>query len=179
MANAIYCLDASAIIHAWVEAYPPSHFGALWEYVDEAIQAGRIISAEDVRQELNHPEELKQWANRHRSMFHELEPDLVASLKTVLQWARDRHSAQGIEFLPSDLKADPIVVALARIRKAMVVCEEFPGRGPMGRDRRSRTIANISRFRASILSISFARRTGGSTGGECELNAVESLQVLT
>ena len=128
-----YCLDASTIIHAWVATYPPDVAPALWEYVEEAIADGSLVSPQDVREELKYPEDLKKWAKRHDEMFRELEPPVVVSLKEVLEWARNRISAQGIHFRPQDLKADPIVVALARVAGATVVCEEFPPRGAQGR----------------------------------------------
>ena len=40
----IYCFDTSALIHAWIRAYPPKHFGSLWEQLDGLISAGRIFA---------------------------------------------------------------------------------------------------------------------------------------
>ena len=133
MAAPLYCLDTSAMIHAWVETYPPDVAPPLWEYIEEAIADGKLISPQDVREELKYPEDLKAWAKQQDDMFRELEPLIVDSLKEVLGWARNRLSDQGIDFRPEDLKADPIVIALARVAGATVVCEEFPPRGSQGR----------------------------------------------
>lgn len=133
MPDHIYCIDTSSMIHAWVEVYPPDVAPPLWEYMEEAIADERLISPQDVREELMYPEDLKAWVKEQDSMFKELEPPLVDTLKDTLNWARDRLSAQRIDFRREDLKADPIVVALARLTGATVVCEEFPRRGQQGR----------------------------------------------
>jgi len=133
MTKPLYCLDASTLIHAWVETYPPGNFSPLWEYIEEAAATEQLISPQDVREELRYPDDLKAWAKQQGEMFRELEPTVVVSLKEVLEWARDRLAAQRLDFRPQDLKADPIVVALARVTDATVVCEEFPPRGATGR----------------------------------------------
>jgi hypothetical protein len=48
----IYCFDTSALIHAWIRAYPPKHFGSLWKQLDGLIAVGRMLSSVEVYNEL-------------------------------------------------------------------------------------------------------------------------------
>ena len=101
--------------------------------MDELISAGDLISPEDVRSELRNPAELAKWAKKHDQMFIELDDAVQESLREVLADAQRTLEQQGLQFLPKDLKADPIVVALAKIDKRVVVSHETPLRGDRGR----------------------------------------------
>lgn len=124
MADEVYCLDTSFFIESWVRRYSPDIFPPFWEYLEEAARAQQLVSPQDVREELEHPLDLKKWVKKQSEIFIDLEPRVVDSLKEVLEWARDRHLNQGRDFRPKDLKADPIVVALARVEDATIVTEE-------------------------------------------------------
>ena len=66
-----YCIDTSALLGAWVRWYPPEMFPTLWDKVDALIENHRLISSEEVLQELERKEgdTLHAWAKQRHSIF--------------------------------------------------------------------------------------------------------------
>jgi hypothetical protein len=61
----IYCIDTSAIIDAWLDTYRPSSFPSFWEKMEEQIGLGYLISPQEVKEEIKHPEELVTWTENN------------------------------------------------------------------------------------------------------------------
>lgn len=121
--SCVYCIDSSAIFDAW-EDQPPDVFESLWARLDELAQVGRLIAPEEVRQELAYPEALKAWA-AGAEFFAELDSEEEQRAVTeVVDRFRSELRGLDIRLRPTDFKADPFVVALARVKGAVVVMHE-------------------------------------------------------
>jgi len=127
-----YCIDASAIIHAWRDLYRPASFPSFWQRIDDLIGAGSLIAPEDVREELLGPPELVAWANDRDALFRELDEEFQSAVREVLADLDELMRQRRLQFVGADLKADPFVVALGRLTRSTVVTQERP-RGQQGR----------------------------------------------
>lgn len=121
----IYCLDTSALIHAWVRAYPPDVMPSLWDRLSELIEAGVVVSPLDVFVELEKREgdTLHNWCKARRVMFIEIDgfqPDISHIMGNYPKLVDTAKGKSG---------ADPVVIALARSHnpRLVVVTEERGG----------------------------------------------------
>jgi hypothetical protein len=106
----IYCFDTSALIHAWIRAYPPKHFGSLWKQLDGLIAAGRMVSSVEVYNELKKKDdELAGWAkDRKDEIFREIDdPVQVAVVMLMRTYPKLVDTSKGKS------GADPFVIAQA------------------------------------------------------------------
>ena len=141
----IYCLDTSAILDGWVRYYPPDIFLALWDNLDEMISEGTLISPDEVRDELSKKEDSAyEWAMKRDELFQPLdEPtqtatsEILAKFPELVKAIKDRN------------RADPFVIALAKVRNATVVTGE---RNP-GTPERPRIPLVCKHFNVSYLNL--------------------------
>ncbi len=114
----IYCFDTSALIHAWIRAYPPKHFGSLWNQLDGLIAAGRMLSSIEVYNELKKKDdELASWAkDRKDELFREIDGP-VQDAVVVLMHAYPRL----VDTSKGKSGADPFVIAQAMGANPMLI----------------------------------------------------------
>ncbi len=118
-----YCLDSSSIIAAWHERYPPAHFQSFWASLQELSTAERVISPEEVAEEIGKRDPaLRRWAEDQADFFVALDESQQVALRDIMA-----RFPRLVKAFSSRNRADPFVIALAKVRNAVVVCEEGPG----------------------------------------------------
>lgn len=121
----IYCIDTSALIHAWVRAYPPDVLPPLWERIGALIERGRLISPMDVLVELEKKEgdTLCRWCKDRDQMFVEID-----GFQGGISYVMNKYPRL-VDTVKGKSGADPIVIALVLSHnpKLVVVTEEKGG----------------------------------------------------
>lgn len=116
-----YCFDTSAFVDSWRRYYPPDVFPSLWEEIADMIKSGRVFVPKEVEKELlNGNDELKDWFKKNNGCVKpytseqlELVRDIVGKYPKAADYNR-----------PKPFHADPFVVALAKLEKAIVITYE-------------------------------------------------------
>ncbi|MFN7970975.1 MAG: DUF4411 family protein [Acidobacteriota bacterium] len=117
---AIYCIDTSALLQAYAD-YPQDAFPGLWEQLDALIGEGRLVSSIEVFEELKRHEgdAMHTWAKARKAVFLELSEDIQRVVQSLMvahpELAKHRLNAH---------RADPFVIATAKVRGATVVTNE-------------------------------------------------------
>ena len=118
-----YVVDASIWIRIW-RNHPPDIFASLWEKLDAAIAAGDLVSPDEVLQELQRGEDtLAETLSTRTRLFLPLDDAQMAAVADVVQACPGLVSEEAERG-----RADPFVVALARVRQGTVVSGERPRR---------------------------------------------------
>jgi len=108
----IYCIDTSALINMKV-LYPQDIFPSLWRNLESLINQGRLISPQEVLEELRKKDdELRKWGEAHKSMFKKLDANQLEKVRDILGRFPDLIDPQ-----KTTPDADPFIIALA-------MCEE-------------------------------------------------------
>jgi predicted nucleic acid-binding protein len=116
----VYVIDTSALLDGWVRNYPPDVFPSLWSHLEEMIKAQELLAPDEVLLELSQKDdEVHQWAKVNSAMFVPLDEDVQSATQEILiQFPRL------VGAMKDRNRADPFVIALARIRNADVVTGE-------------------------------------------------------
>jgi hypothetical protein len=116
----LYVIDTSALLDGWVRNYPPDVFPSLWSNLEEMIKTQELLAPDDVLLELSQKDdEVYRWAKANSAMFVPLDEDVQNATQEVL-----------IEFprlvgaMKDRNRADPFVIALAKVKDAIVVTGE-------------------------------------------------------
>jgi len=122
-----YCIDTSALIDAWTRWYPKEVFPSLWDSVDKLIADGRLISSEEVLQELERKEgdDLHEWARRREALFVPLDDRIQEHLSRIMA-----SHARLVDGRTGKSYADPFVIATAQANQCVVVTGEKPSTKP-------------------------------------------------
>ncbi len=116
----MYSVDTSAILHAWLRAYPPSNFPAFWRRIDDLINAGDVVVTEEVLIELERKDDdVYKWAKVRNQMVMTTD----GPVQVVVQEILGTHPRL-LDTRKSRSSADPFVIALAKINGATVLTQE-------------------------------------------------------
>jgi hypothetical protein len=116
-----YCIDTSALLHGWRRDYPPDVFASVWRNLEKLASDGVLIAPEEVLLELERGgDEVYSWARAQSSMFIQPDADVQAQVEMIVNRYRS--------FLPDEsndgIWADPYVIGLAAVKRAIVVTGE-------------------------------------------------------
>lgn len=104
----------------WVRHYPPDVFPTLWIKLDEVINAGAIVSTEEVYIELaKKSDELHAWIKDRKHVLVQLSEDIQQLVAKVLT-----EYPRLVDTLRNRSMADPFVIATAMGLDAIVVTGE-------------------------------------------------------
>ncbi len=122
-----YILDTSALIAAWDERYPIDIFPSLWSHFADAADLQFLASPDEVHAELSkRSKDLQAWLDKIGDYFIETDSEVLREVSRILS----KHEKLVAEKKRASA-ADPFVVALAKIHRAVVVTEE--GRGSLAK----------------------------------------------
>jgi len=93
--------------------YPPSVFPSLWNKLDTLVQSGRLISPQEVYNELEKQEdEVFKWVKQRKQIFRKLgEEQIAVTLEIVNKFPKLVNQQKETP------DADPFVIALAFLEK--------------------------------------------------------------
>ena len=120
-----YCIDTSALIHAWRRAYPIQNFQGFWDRIDDLIEARRVFSSVEVLNELGKREDdLYEWAKDREEIFLDIEGDDIQNRVIEILG----HYPRLVDTRKNRSAADPFVIAVASVfdPPLVVVTEEGP-----------------------------------------------------
>lgn len=110
--NIVYCIDTSAWIEM-KERYPFGIFPSLWNKLNALIEGNRLISTQQVYEELKKKDdEIFQWVKQRKKMFKELDQEQVILAQDIIT-----KFPQLIDPQKETPDADPFVIALALVKK--------------------------------------------------------------
>jgi len=122
MSANLYSMDTSALVDGMGRYYRPSVFRSLWQRVDELIEARRMIATEEVRVEIERKaDHLTGWCKQRGRLFIEIDEEIQPVVTEVLT----SHSKL-VKPLSNRSSGDPFVIALAKVKGAIVVTGERP-----------------------------------------------------
>lgn len=125
----LYSVDTSALIDGLERFYPEETFPALWKEIDGLVSAERFLISEEVWQEARAKDAAaKTWCDGHKDdgLVVPTDAAIVREVQGILS-AFPNLVKQG----KNRNRADAFVIAVARLRPAIVVT----GEGPNGNER--------------------------------------------
>ena len=113
-------IDTSALLDGWIRYYPPDVFPALSSNLEEMIKSGELLSPDEVLLELGQKDdEIHQWAKANSTMFVPLDEEIQSATQEIL-----KQFPRLVGAMKDRNRADPFVIAVAKVRNATVVTGE-------------------------------------------------------
>jgi len=117
----MYSLDTSALLDGWVRYYPPDVFGSVWTRLAQLGKAGTAIVTEEVIAELEKKEDdVWKWAKTELTVV-----PIDAPIQVEVSQILGAHPRL-VDNRKNRSKADPFVIALAKVKGFAVVTGEKP-----------------------------------------------------
>jgi Domain of unknown function (DUF4411) len=116
----VYVIDTSALLDGWVRYYPPDVFPSLWSHLEEMVKSGDLLSPDEVLLELGQKDdEIHKWAKANNTMFVPLDEEIQNATQEILS-----QFPRLVGAMKDRNRADPFVIALAKVKEAIVVTGE-------------------------------------------------------
>lgn len=148
-----YSVDTSALLDAWTRWYPPEIFPTLWDRLSELVKSGKLASPDDVLHELKKKDDaLTKWAKAQSGLFLPLDLQIQEALREVMSAFPRLVNTQ-----KDRSTADPVVIALAKVRGLTVVT----GEKAAGTDERPRIPNVCQHFGIRYIGITSLIRENG------------------
>src|SRR6266496_5728492 len=81
----VYCVDSSALVHAWRRAYPIRNFATLWKRFDNLIDSDRFVSCVAVLHEIERKDDtLHGWCKVRGQMFRPINDALQEQVIQIM-----------------------------------------------------------------------------------------------
>lgn len=118
----LYSIDTSSLVAAWYERYPHDLFPSFWKQLETLIHGGKAKCVDEVREELTKKnDELFDWTIGMRGLFHPLTVEVQMATSRILSHPEHQKLTNTVK---GRGRADPFVIALAKVSGASVVTEE-------------------------------------------------------
>lgn len=120
----LYLFDTDALLQSANFHYPLHIFPGFWSWLDSGIASGWARSVNAVYQEIDYPEELKEWVDLRRDTFFIDVSDIniQQTYKMIAGWVTQKYvQSNSSDFLKG---ADPWLIATALVKDASVVTQE-------------------------------------------------------
>lgn len=121
MADPLYSIDTSALLHAWNRAYRPKNFRGFWKKMDGLILIGRAQMSVEVYKEIEKKDDdvLKWCKERYKQMVVELDADVQKEVGRIMKaYPRLVDTVKGRNV------ADPFAIALANTGEKKIVLQQ-------------------------------------------------------
>ena len=119
----MFCFDTSALLECWSRYYPIDVFPGIWERFAYLVEGGDVIAPDEVHEEIKRKDDgLAEWLKTRLGMFVPLDgPVQIAAIEVLAEFP------ELVKALGGSTHADPFVIGLARVRRAIVVTQERGG----------------------------------------------------
>lgn len=98
----------------------PTCFPSLWSQLEAMIKSGELLSPDEVLLELaQKDDEIHKWAKSNSAMFVPLDEEIQSATQEIL-----RQFPRLVGAMKDRNRADPFVIALAKVKAATVVTGE-------------------------------------------------------
>ena len=95
-------------------------FPSLWSLIEEMIKVGELLPTDEVLAELSQKDDaVYQWAKTNSAMFVPLDEDIQRATQEILD-----QFPRLVGAMKDRNRADPFVIALAKVKDAIVVTGE-------------------------------------------------------